>query len=75
MSVLSNSKKTMNNKNKCSRRENYAFVTWLSLGYISDTATDSQFGIIKQTKTVSLLNNFYLYNYTPGTNFNTSKSK
>lgn len=38
MSVLSNSKESMNNKNKCCFKENCALVVWLSVIYLSDTA-------------------------------------
>lgn len=61
MSVLSNSEKRMNNKNKCCLRENYALVAWLLLP-LSNTATISQCSYVnKQKKKLHLTLLFAIY--------------
>lgn len=75
MSVLSNSEKRMNNKNKCCLRENYALVAWLLLP-LSNTATISQCSYVnKQKKKASLDFTFcYLPHHPQWTHFKTNKS-
>lgn len=79
MSVVSNSEKSMNNKNKCCLRENYALVAWLLLLPLSNTATISQCRYVnKQKKNNNKLHLTLLFAYLPHhlqwTHFKTNKS-